>query len=112
MALPNSPDATVQVHRALCRLALATGRHETALAAAGRVSSIELRAILDVDLAGGLTPTELATRLSLSSGGMTALVQRVEHRGWLGRSSHPTDGRSVIIELTREGRARLADLLA
>src|ERR687895_840996 len=44
---------------------------------------------------GGLTPTELGRRLSLSSGAITALVDRLERTGHVERRPHPPDRRSL-----------------
>ncbi|MGA9344851.1 MAG: MarR family winged helix-turn-helix transcriptional regulator [Nocardioidaceae bacterium] len=41
---------------------------------------------------------------------MTHQVQRLEVRGWVERAVDPYDGRAVLISLTAEGRALLADL--
>jgi DNA-binding MarR family transcriptional regulator len=46
---------------------------------------------------GGLTPGQLGDRLALSSGAVTALVDRLERLGWVKRVPHPTDRRSVIV---------------
>ena len=46
---------------------------------------------------GGLTPTELGRRLSLSSGAITALVDRLERTGHVERRPNPTDRRSSVV---------------
>src|SRR5918998_4692160 len=46
---------------------------------------------------GGLTPTELGRRLSLSSGAITALVDRLERTGHVERRAHPADRRSSVV---------------
>ncbi len=55
-----------------------------------------------------LSPTELRRLDLLSSGGMTARLDRLEKRGLVERSLSPDDRRSFIITLTPEGR-ELAD---
>ena len=62
--------------------------------------------------AGELTPTQLARRLQLTSGGATALVQRLERRGFVARTPHPVDGRSSCLRLTAEIEARAGAALA
>lgn len=47
--------------------------------------------------AGELTPSQLADRLDLTSGAVTALVDRLERLGWVRREPHPTDRRSLVI---------------
>jgi DNA-binding MarR family transcriptional regulator len=46
---------------------------------------------------GGLTPTELGRRLSLSSGAITALVDRLERAGHAERRPNPADRRSSVV---------------
>ena len=52
-----------------------------------------------------LTPTELARHRLMTSGGMTALIDRLERRGLVSRSPNPKDRRGSLIGLTEEGRA-------
>lgn len=48
-------------------------------------------------LFGPLTPGELAKRARLSSGAVTALLDRLEARGFVERKPHPGDRRSLLI---------------
>ena len=41
---------------------------------------------------------------------MTATLDLLEHRGWIRRAANPDDRRSVLIEITPDGRA-IADQL-
>jgi DNA-binding MarR family transcriptional regulator len=52
---------------------------------------------------GGLTPTELGRRLSLSSGAITALVDRLERTGYVERRPNPADRRSSLVLPLPEG---------
>ncbi|MDR3687129.1 MAG: MarR family transcriptional regulator [Coriobacteriia bacterium] len=54
---------------------------------------------------GPLTPSALAEKLGLTSGSITAALDRLESRGLIGRGVNPADQRSRIIELTDAGRA-------
>jgi DNA-binding MarR family transcriptional regulator len=51
-------------------------------------------------LAGRLTPSVLGNMLRLTSGGTTAMVQRLERAGHVEREPHPVDGRSTLLRLT------------
>jgi DNA-binding MarR family transcriptional regulator len=51
--------------------------------------------------------TELAAREGISQPGATQLVNRLEERGWVERSTHPQDGRVVVVEITGAGTAEL-----
>jgi len=51
-------------------------------------------------------PTELAGRyVPVTSGGLTGVTRKLEQRGLIRRVSHPSDQRSVLVELTNEGKA-------
>lgn len=55
-----------------------------------------------------LTMTQLAGEVSLTSGGITRLVDRIAAGGYVERVSCPTDRRSVYVVLTPAGTAALA----
>jgi DNA-binding MarR family transcriptional regulator len=61
-----------------------------------------------VELAGELTPSELADLTLRSTGGMTQIVDRLVKAGLVLRSPDPTDRRKVVVGLTPKGR-RLVD---
>ena len=52
---------------------------------------------------GELTPTELGKRLRMSSGAVTALVDRLEGVGYVERRPNPRDRRSSVVRVTRTG---------
>jgi len=47
---------------------------------------------------------DIAEALSITIGGTSKLVDRIENAGWCERSPNPDDGRSSTIELTRAGQ--------
>ena len=51
------------------------------------------------------TPTELARHMMMTSGGMTAALDRLERVGLLARRPNPEDRRGSLVGLTHEGRA-------
>ncbi len=55
-----------------------------------------------------LTPTELRESVLISSGAMTACLDRLEYNGLIARRAHPDDRRSKSAELTPAG-VRLVD---
>ncbi|MEV4364817.1 MarR family winged helix-turn-helix transcriptional regulator [Nonomuraea sp. NPDC051941] len=59
---------------------------------------------------GGGTPSLLKRRLGTDTAGMTRLLDRLEAKGLLRRERHPEDRRSIVIELTDEGRALVPSL--
>ena len=47
---------------------------------------------------------DIAQALSITVGGASKLVDRIERAGWCGRAPNPEDGRSSVVALTRAGR--------
>lgn len=97
------------VGRLLYRRDLALARHRGALAKALRVTDTELLALVHLAQQGDLAPSRIADLLDLSSGGATALIQRLERGGHVTRHSHPADRRSTLIRLTSQTAERLAE---
>jgi DNA-binding MarR family transcriptional regulator len=52
-----------------------------------------------------LTPTELAKQRMMTSGGMTAALDRLERKGFVTRVPNPSDRRGSLVRLTDAGRA-------
>ena len=50
-----------------------------------------------------LTPTELARHRMMTSGGMTAAIDRLERKGLLTRGPNPADRRGSLVRLTDDG---------
>lgn len=50
---------------------------------------------------------DIADALSITIGGTSKLVDRIEQADWCERSPNPDDGRSSVIALTRSGRRLL-----
>lgn len=48
--------------------------------------------------------TRLVERLGLGRTAMTAVVDRLERRGWVERHAHPRDRRVALVQLTDQGR--------
>ena len=65
----------------------------------------EMAALEHLQHAGeqGLTPTHLGRRLSLSSGAVTALVDRMERAGQVERRPNPNDRRSFVVRTLPSG---------
>lgn len=55
----------------------------------------------------GCRVIDIAEALSITIGGTSKLVDRIENAGWCARSPNPDDGRSSTIRLTRSGRRLL-----
>jgi MarR family 2-MHQ and catechol resistance regulon transcriptional repressor len=60
---------------------------------------------------GGLRMTDLAAQTSVSTSGMTRVIDRLERDSLVRRRACPSDRRGWFAEITAKGRARLADVL-
>ena len=67
------------------------------VAAQLKLTLSEMVACEHLKLDGPLKPGELAERVQLSSGAITALIDRLEKRGFVERKRHPSDRRSVLV---------------
>jgi DNA-binding MarR family transcriptional regulator len=56
------------------------------------------------------SPGELGPALGLTTGGVTAMLIRLERLGYLRRVPHPDDGRKVIVQVTDEVLQQVAEL--
>src|SRR3954471_16572109 len=69
----------------------------------------QLSALTSLQLAGALTPRELADSERVQPPTMTKIVGKLEERGLVVRTPHPTDGRQVILAPTERGRTVYAE---
>jgi DNA-binding MarR family transcriptional regulator len=86
----------------LQRFGLARDRMRAALATTAGISATDLDALEHLEADGPLTQRQLGRRLSLTSGAVTMLVDRLEHAGWVQRGPHPTDRRYILVQLTAQ----------
>src|SRR5687767_9379055 len=89
----NSPGRSIQPE--LRRFVLERRRFHVHLALRLGVTRTEFDALDELREGSGLTPGELGERLSLTSGSVTALVDRLERLGWAFREPHPDDRRKI-----------------
>jgi len=109
--MPSAP--TPEALRALlARKSLADARHRGALARLLDLTESDVLAIQHLAWAGALTPGQLAAQLRLTSGGTTALLQRLERIGYVAREPHPGDRRSTLLRLTPKAARDLGTLYA
>ncbi|GAA2565934.1 MarR family transcriptional regulator [Winogradskya consettensis] len=71
----------------------------------GDLTFSQLSALTSLQLAGALTPRELADVERVQPPTMTKIVGKLEERGLVARTPHPTDRRQVILAATERGRA-------
>jgi len=104
------PDPREAWHRLLQVSSRVLRELDEALDAEDRISVSEFDVLITLDNAPAhqLRMTDLARATMLSSGGLTRLAGRLEHRGLLRRIPDPDDARAFRATLTPEGERKLA----
>ena len=100
---PERPDAAPaytaeDITWATRRLDIAMSRLMVAFSRAVGISVPEMLALEHLGVDGGLGPSELAMRLQMTSGAVTALVDRLEKSGYVTRERHAGDRRRVMVK--------------
>ena len=110
---PGGDPTCTEAYASLCRTGEALlGELDRRIAATFRISQAAATALAVIDGAGApLTPSQVADRVLIASATMTATLDLLERRGWIRRVPNPADRRSVLIEITPEGRATTDQLL-
>ncbi|MEM6855849.1 MAG: MarR family transcriptional regulator, partial [Planctomycetota bacterium] len=101
MRQPNdrlAPEDTYGLVSACRRLHTAMDQLDARAAAAVGISRNDLRCLNRLEH-GPQTPKALGRHLGLTSGSMTALMDRLESRGLVRRSPHPEDRRAVLVHI-------------
>lgn len=75
----------------------------------GDLTITQLSALTSLELRGALTPRELAELERVQPPTLTKIVAKLEERGLVQRTPHPTDGRQVILAASESGRAIVAE---
>jgi len=73
------------------------------------LSLTQLSALATLDRHGPLTPGELAAAERVQPPSMTRVVASLQDAGLVSREQHPSDGRQVLLRVTREGAALLRE---
>src|SRR5271165_7592046 len=95
MTTPSADDLAGRLQR----FGLQRDRMRAALARRAGISSTDLDALEHLEADGPLTQRDLGDRLSLTSGAITSLVDRLEEAGFVHRRTHPSDRRYLLVEL-------------
>lgn len=98
-----------EVTARISRLALHIGRHQEQVFSGFGLNRGDMGVLSALRIGGSdrLSPTRLFKGLMLSSAGITSRLDRLEQRGLVRRTRHPSDRRGVLVELTGEGRTLL-----
>ena len=110
---PGGDTTCTEAYASLCRTGEALlGELDRRIAATFGISQAAATALAVIDGAGTpLTPSQVADRVLIASATMTATLDLLERRGWIRRVPNPADRRSVLIEISPEGRATTDQLL-
>jgi DNA-binding MarR family transcriptional regulator len=95
---------------AFSTLRIQNARAVGSLSAAHGISPTDLRAVSFVSVNGGITPKLLAEHLGLTTGALTTLIDRLEKVALVARTAHPTDRRSILLRVTPQGAAVMAEV--
>ena len=108
----STPYTAEDIIHATRRLDIAMSRLMVAFSRAVGISVPEMLALEHLDAVGGLGPSELARRLQMTTGAVTALVDRLETSGHALRAPHPSDRRRVVITRTQKADDDLTEEVA
>ena len=78
-------------------------RHAAATAKRMSLEASELAALEHLQAAGPMTQKRLGERLSISPGAVTAMIDRLESKGYVERIPNPEDRRSALVLITKAG---------
>ncbi|NKX55425.1 MarR family winged helix-turn-helix transcriptional regulator [Arthrobacter mobilis] len=89
---------------ALRRLLLKGERFSTAQARKLQLGASDLVALGYLHEGGPTAPRDLAAMMGITSGSITAMLDRVERAGFLVRNNNPEDRRSILVSITPAGQ--------
>lgn len=94
------------------RLRLAVGRLHRRIRIDGResVPPLQLSALVTIEQHGPLRLSELARREAVTAPTMSRVLTALDEHGFVVRTPDPQDARGVLITLSDEGAARLAEV--
>ena len=103
---PDRPagDAVRKLATSLRQLILAGERFRNRRATELLLGPSDVAALGHLWHTGSLSPKELTALMGVTSGTMTALLDRVERSGFLRRERNPRDRRALIITITHAGQ--------
>ena len=78
-------------------------RHAAATAKRMSLEASELAALEHLQAAGAINQKRLGERLLMSPGAITAMIDRLERRGYVERTPNPEDRRSALVNITKAG---------
>ncbi|MFD1212691.1 MarR family winged helix-turn-helix transcriptional regulator [Arthrobacter sp. GCM10027362] len=89
---------------ALRRLILSGEHFHNTRARQLQLGSSDLVALAHLFNSGPIAPRDLAAMMGITSGSITAMLDRVEKAGFLARTNNPEDRRSILVSITSAGQ--------
>jgi DNA-binding MarR family transcriptional regulator len=109
--LETEPDLAIeQLDREFRRFRVQMGFFEQAVAERLGMNRTDLHVITLLHDAGSMTAGEIAQATNLTTGAVTAVIDRLEKSGWAQRERDPADRRRVVVKLAIERRRRIAQV--
>jgi len=110
---PGADRTCTEAYASLCRTGEALlGELDRRVRLTFGIPQAAATALAVIDGAGTpLTPSQVSDRVLIASATMTATLDLLEDRGWIRRMPNPEDRRSILIEITTDGRAVTDQLL-
>lgn len=89
----------------------ATDHVDEAVAEILGINRTDARCVDILDQHGRMTAGRLATEARLTTGAVTAVIDRLEHAGYARRIPDPSDRRRVLVELTQKLKEKIWELM-
>lgn len=107
---PDETAAVAALDREFRRLRVQMGFFEQAVAERLGMNRTDLHVITLLHDAGSMTAGEIAQATNLTTGAVTAVIDRLEKSGWARRERDPGDRRRVVVKLAAERRRQIAQV--
>jgi DNA-binding MarR family transcriptional regulator len=96
-------DTLLRITQGLRRVDVGTYALRIRLAEKLGIGTIDINAMAFVGEVDGMTPKTLGNILNITTGSVTAMVDRLESKGFMVRKPNPSDRRSVFLHLSTAG---------
>ena len=111
MASPGSPSEMIaEIDREFRRFRIHMGFFEQAVAEQLGLNRTDLNVIMLLHDAESMTAGEIAQATSLTTGAVTAVIDRLERNGFARRERDPADRRCVVVKLASQRRRQIAEI--
>ena len=110
---PDADPTSTEAFATLARVGhVALAEIEARVDATFGIKQVVATALFTIDGADRpLTPSEIGERMLIPSATITSTLDALERRGWVRRLPNPDDRRSLLIEITDDGRAAADQML-